>query len=202
MKKYGRPRNFSCIANMILRCFIAVPGSASRTNCTGDLRKPGNFYVAVAIVDCHQRGHPDWRAAGTAGTIGNGGGLLGSGGAFKSGRLKKKAIRAPADVYTRMRSRDTRPLYEQYLMDCIGRAQTLNLTFTIIAALRGGLRGAPRGTRGWRDRTMFDVNFIILAKKLRPGSSPSDPFSLSRFAMDATTVFVVLLFFISNFSLP
>lgn len=37
-----------------------------------------------------------------------------------------------------MHGRDTRPLYDQYLMDCIGRAQTLNLTFTIIAALLGG----------------------------------------------------------------
>lgn len=80
-------------------------------------------------------------------------------------------------------------------MDCIGRAQTLNLTFTIIAALRGGLREAPRDTGGWRDRTMLDVNFIILAKKLRPGSSPSDPFSLSRFASVAAPAPVVLLFF-------
>lgn len=103
-----------------------------------------------------------------------------SGGAFKSGCPKKKGrSRSSGRVYARMRNRDTRPLYEQYLMDCIGRAQTLNLTFTIIAALRGGLHTAPRNTVGWRDRTMFDVNFIILAKKLRPGSSPSDPFSLS-----------------------
>lgn len=65
------------------------------------------------------------------------------GGAFKSDRLKKKRgrkkdrSRSDGRVYACMRSRDTRPLYEQYLMDCIGRAQTLNLTFTIIAALRG-----------------------------------------------------------------
>lgn len=77
-----------------------------------------------------------------------------------------------------MRDRDTRPLYEQYLMDCIGRAQTLNLTFTIIAALRGGMCGGSRGMR--RDdgmRAMLDVNFIIPAKKLRPGSSPNDRYS-------------------------
>lgn len=77
-------------------------------------------------------------------------------------------------VHACMHGRDTRPLYEQYLMDCIGRAQTLNLTFTIIAALRGGaarIRDTGEtlgrgGGGGWDD-----VNFIILAKKLRPSES-------------------------------
>lgn len=127
-------------------------------------------------------------------------GVGGRGGAFKSGRSKKKAIRAQRTdgsacvcVYACMRGRDTRPLYEQYLMDCIGRAQTLNLTFTIIAALRGGApaRGRADGRAGGpragatesvrRDRTMLDVNFIIPGEKVttRYSSSPSDRFSRS-----------------------
>jgi len=78
-------------------------------------------------------------------------------------------------------------------MDCIGRAQTLNLTFTIIATLRGGLRGTPQGAVGSarrtaRNGTVLDVNFIILAKKLRPGGSPSDRFSLLLFAPVARVV--------------
>lgn len=56
----------------------------------------------------------------------------------------------PLRVHACMHGRDTRPLYEQYLMDCIGRAQTLNLTFTIIAALRGGA-ARIRDTGGWRN---------------------------------------------------
>lgn len=80
----------------------------------------------------------------------------------------------PLRVHACMHGRDTRPLYEQYLMDCIGRAQTLNLTFTIIAALRGGA-ARIRDTGGWRNtgggRGWDDVNFIILAKKLRPSES-------------------------------
>lgn len=55
--------------------------------------------------------------------------------------LEKKKNRSrfwPVCTRVCMHGRDTRPLYDQYLMDCIGRAQTLNLTFTIIAALRGG----------------------------------------------------------------
>lgn len=41
----------------------------SRINCPDDSRKRGNFYVAVAIVDCHRRGEgADWRAgAGSRG---------------------------------------------------------------------------------------------------------------------------------------
>lgn len=108
-KKYGRRPKFQF--HTILHCFIAGSGSASRVNCSGDLRKPGNFYVAVAIVDC-----PPARASGltgswTAGTIGDEGGLLGSGGAFKSGRLKKKAICAPADVYTLACAAEIRGLF-------------------------------------------------------------------------------------------
>lgn len=108
----------------------------------------------------------------------------------KAGALLKVASRKKSRsfgggrVYACMRGRDTRPLYEQYLMDCIGRAQTLNLTFTIIAALRGGgcarARARRRESRRGSSTTMLpDVNFIILAKKLRPGSSPSDRFSRS-----------------------
>lgn len=108
------------------------------------------FYVAVAIVDCHRRGH------GLTGERIDGGaeGLAESGGAFKSGRPKKKSrSRSGERVYACMCSRDTRPLYEQYLMDCIGRAQTLNLTFTIIATLRGDLCGTPQGAAGSARRT-------------------------------------------------
>lgn len=86
-----------------------------------------------------------------------------------------KREKLPLRVHACMHGRDTRPLYERYLMDCIGRAQTLNLTFTIIAALRGGAArirdtGGWRNTRG-RERGWDDVNFIILAKKLRPSES-------------------------------
>lgn len=64
-------------------------------------------------------------------------------------------------------------------MDCTGRAQTLNLTFTIIAALREKFAGV-RISRDARNRIgVLDVNFIIPAKKLRSGSGtfgPSDIF--------------------------
>jgi len=151
-----------------------------RINCPSNFGKRGNFYVAVAIVDCHRaRARTDGRAIrGLARAVE---GLPESGGAFKSGRSKKRpfALRWTC-TYACMRSRDTRPLYERYLMDCIGRAQTLNLTFTIIAALREGMYGASRGERyNGTGSTMLDVNFIILAKKLRPGSSSSHRFSFS-----------------------
>jgi len=35
---------------------VAFTAVASRINCPGDSRKRGNFYVAVAIVDCHGTG--------------------------------------------------------------------------------------------------------------------------------------------------
>lgn len=80
----------------------------SRINCPADSRKRGNFYVAVAIVDCHRRGaaraRTDEQARDRGGEV--------SGGAFKSGRSKKKAVRAPADVYVRLHAQ---PRYEASL---------------------------------------------------------------------------------------
>lgn len=144
--------------------------------------------------------------------------MLGStGGAFKSGRPTKKRPFALQQLcmYARMRNRDTRPLYEQYLMDCIGRAQTLNLTFTIIAALRGGMRarggaslaiGREEWSRGTqRNTTMHDVNFIIPAKKLRPDSgSPGAIVFLSLFFLRCllSQCFVALYFYFSFRSFP
>lgn len=202
------------------RILFRIASSVVRRNCIAprinrsgrDSRKRANFYVAVPIVDCHRRGTQT--VAGRSGRGGDrrrssvgaetdrvrerereeeGDGWLSekSGGAFKSGRGRKKGrSRSGGRVYACMRGRDTRPLYERYLMDCIGRAQTLNLTFTIIAALRGDAPAArPARPRGRCDaegeagtgggRAMLDVNFIILAKKLRPGSGPSDRFSRS-----------------------
>lgn len=97
-------------------------------------------------------------------------------------------------------------------MDCIGRAQTLNLTFTIIATLRGRFAGTRvPGRDAGADRTRCsDVNFIILAKKLRSGSgSPvqSEPVSLPFLCIYFLVLFFVrsvccifIFFYILNFS--
>lgn len=112
--------------------------------------------LAVAIVDCHRREpRTDRRYSELADEEEREEGACWEAREVLlkvAARQKKRpfALRQLC-MYARMRNRDTRPLYEQYLMDCIGRAQTLNLTFTIIAALRGGMR-ARGGEFGDRAR--------------------------------------------------
>lgn len=106
-----------------------------------------------------------------------------SGGAFKSGCPKKR----PFALQRTCIHSHAQPRYEASLRaisNGLHRASA-NVKFDVHDYCSPPGRfayAAPRSTGGWRDRTMFDVNFIILAKKLRPGSSPSDPFSLSRFS--------------------
>lgn len=57
---------------------------ASRINCPGDSRKRGNFYVAVAIVDCHRRGE------GTDGQVRDRGGGWQAGEALLKVAARKK----------------------------------------------------------------------------------------------------------------